>query len=417
DRTNLDVSVKEQSTGSFQIGAGLSSADAFIVNFQIEQRNLLGRGQYLLLDLQGSTRTNRARISFTEPYFLGRRLRAGFSVFANSTDFEEAGFVSDTIGASTNMGFPISEFGSINLTYQLRKDDVTLERDTTLFLPEGSTDPNDLLVAGVSEDDFTIGTDADSGRDFVTSDVCNFSSRQLDPSCESRGEFTTSQIGYALRFDRRNDPIVPSSGWRLDIGQSFAGIGGGVQYLRTTTRGSIYQRLPFNLVGALKMDLGYIDGFGDDKVRLNDRFFKGGNRGFRGFDVAGVGPRYFDSNGFDRAIGAKAYAIGTMEAELPLPVPQEYGIRASLFTDFGSVGIVDEQDKLLNLDSANFFDFDQDGILDPPVQDDFALRVSAGLSINWRSPFGPVQIDLAEAFIAEEYDEKQTFRFSAGGQF
>ena len=52
-----------------------------------------------------------------------------------------------------------------------------------------------------------------------------------------------------------------------------------------------------------------------------------------------------------------------------------------------------------------------------PVEDDFSLRASAGISINWRSPFGPVQIDIAEAFLAEEYDEKQTFRFSAGGAF
>lgn len=417
DRTVLDVAVTEQSTGSFQVGAGVSSADDFILNFQIEQRNLLGRGQYLLLDFQASSRTSRARVSFTEPYFLGRRLRAGFTAFVTNTDFEEAGYVADTVGAGVNMGFPVSEFGSLSLSYQLRTDDVTLDRQTSLFLPDGTTDPADLLLPGIGEDEFSVGTDPNSGRRFVTSDVCNFASRQLDPSCESRGEFTTSQLGYAVRFDRRNDPIVPSRGWRLDITQSIAGVGGDVQYLRTTARGSAYRRLPFQLIGALKFDVGYIDGFGDDQVRLNDRFFKGGNRGFRGFDVAGVGPRYFDEGGFDRAIGARAYAIGTVEAELPLPFPPEYGIRASLFSDFGAVGIVDEDDKLLNIDTDNFVDFNEDGIFDEPVQDDFSLRVSAGLSINWRSPFGPVQIDLAEAFIAEDYDEKQTFRFSAGGQF
>ncbi|MEM9235089.1 MAG: BamA/TamA family outer membrane protein, partial [Pseudomonadota bacterium] len=261
-----------------------------------------------------------------------------------------------------------------------------------------------------------------NGTSVVSANRCDFIRFSLDPTCESRGKFLTSQIGYNLRFDQRNDPINPSAGWRFDVGQALAGVGGDVNYLQTTARGSVYKRLPYDFIGALKFDVGYVDGFGDDGVRVNDRFFKGGNRGFRGFDVAGVGPRYYvrnSTNGFvsDRAIGARAYAIGTVEAQIPLPFPPEQGIRAALFSDFGAVGIVDEDDKLLNNDINNFIDFDQDGIFDEPVQDDFSLRVTAGVSINWRSPFGPVQIDIAEALIREEYDEEQVFRFSAGGQF
>ena len=434
DRTELDVAVTEQSTGSFQVGAGFSSADAFIVNFQLEQRNLLGRGQYLLLDLSGSSRTRRARISFTEPYFLGRRLRSGFSVFANRTDFEEAGFVSDSYGAGLNVGFPVSEFGSIGLSYLLRQDDITLEIPGQQTLLAGQS-PQDILVAGAS---FTL-----NGTNTVVANRCDFLTSSIDPTCDSRGKRLTSQIGYNLRFDRRNDPIDPSAGWRFDVGQSLAGVGGDVNFLQTTARGSIYQRLPFDFVGALKFDAGYVDGFGDDGVRVNDRFFKGGNRGFRGFDVAGVGPRYiqcrsggtriagtaryerFDgdpvgtlcTNTVDRAIGARAYAIGTLEAKIPLPTPPEQGIRAALFTDFGAVGVIDEDDKLLNQNLLSYIDYDGNGVGDEPVQDDFSLRVSAGLSINWNSPFGPVQIDIAEALVREEYDEEQVIRFSAGGAF
>lgn len=427
DRTVLDVGVNEQSTGSFQVGAGFSSANSFILNFQVEQRNLLGRGQYMLLDLQTSSRTSRARISFTEPYFLGRPLRAGFSVFANNTDFREAGYTANTLGTGVNFGFPVSEFGSIGLNYQLRSDDVQLNRNTSFTLGLGQT-PEDLLVPGVSESDYQLSADGT-----LVSDVCNFVSLQLDPTCESRGKFITSQAGYNLRFDTRDNPLVPSRGWRVDVGQSFAGLGGDVNYLQTTARGSIYRRLPYDFVGALKVDLGYVDGFGDSGVRINDRFFKGGNRGFRGFDVAGVGPRYFDNRGFDRAIGGRAYAIGSLEARIPLPVKDEYGIRASLFSDFGSVGVVDESNKLINLlDNAVTFT-NADGNLQcsvarspnvndistcyRPVEDAFSLRASAGISINWRSPFGPVQIDIADAFLAEDYDKKQTFRFSAGGNF
>lgn len=424
DRTVLDVAVTEQSTGSFQVGAGVSSADAFIVNFQVEQRNLLGRGQYLLLDLAASDRTKRARISFTEPYFLGRRLRAGGSVFWNSTDFEEAGYVADSVGIGANVGFPVSEFGSLSLSYQLRQDDIELDINRTESL-SGTNEPQDFLVPGA---DFEL-VDVNGGRGF-RANICDFVATSLDPTCESRGEFLTSQIGYGLRFDQRNDPISPSRGWRFDLSQNLAGVGGDVNFLQTTARGSYYHPLPLKFVGAVKFDAGYVDGFGDDGVRVNDRFFKGGNRGFRGFDVAGVGPRYFSQNGRSegRSIGARAYAIGSLEARIPLPTPPEQGIRASLFTDFGAVGIVDEDDKLINNDIDNWTytngtsrfcvaDFNNDNICDEPVQDDFSLRVTAGVSINWRSPFGPVQIDIAEALVREDYDEEQVFRFSAGGAF
>jgi outer membrane protein insertion porin family len=417
DRTVLDVNVTEQPTGSFQIGGGLSSADNFIINAQVEQRNLLGKGQYILLDLSASARTRRAQVRFTEPRFLGRNLLAGFTAFANRTDFEEAGFVSDSLGAGVNVGFPVSNFGRLNLNYQLRNDDIQIERRTGFTLEPGQ-DPLEVLVPGVTADDF----DFDQGTRQVIADVCDFQRTRLDPSCENRGEFLTSQIGYSVGFNTVNDPINPSNGYFMNFGQTFAGLGGDVQYLRSVARGSIFKPLPYDLVGVLRMDLGYIEGFGDNTVRLNDRFFVGGNRGFRGFDVAGVGPRYFQQSGqggqvFDRAIGAKAQAIGTAELAFPVPLPEQYGIRAALFTDFGAVGGIDDADKVLNDDRSAYFDIDGDGEPDAPIQDDFAFRMTAGVSINWNSPFGPVQIDLSQAVVREEYDDVQTFRFNAGRQF
>ncbi|WP_031553354.1 outer membrane protein assembly factor BamA [Parvularcula oceani] len=408
DRTVLDVAVTEQPTGSFQVGGGISSADRFIVNMQVEQRNLLGKGQYLLLDLSASSRTRRAQVRFTEPRFLDRNLLAGFTAFANRTDFEEAGYVADSLGGGVNVGFPVSDFGRLGLSYQLRNDDIQFDQQTTFTLQPDQT-VEDVLIPGA---DFEVLQDQQ-----ILADRCDFIALSVDPTCESRGEFLTSQVGYVLNFDRRNDPIVPSRGFRASFGQTFAGAGGDVQYLRTVANGAVYRPLPYDFIGALKLNIGYIDGFGDDTVRLNDRFFVGGNRGFRGFDVAGVGPRYFDSNGFDRAIGAKAQAIGTVEIAIPVPLPQQYGIRASLFSDFGAVGIVDEEDKLLNNDLSRWVDYDRDGIFEAPVQDDFSLRATAGVSVNWNSPFGPVQIDLAHPIKQEEYDEDQFFRFSAGRQF
>jgi outer membrane protein insertion porin family len=451
DRSVLNVNVEEQSTGSFQVGGGVSSNDNFIFNISVEQRNLLGRGQYVLLDLQAAQRTNRARLSITEPYFLGRRLRAGASVFVNSTDFEEAGFVSETYGTNFNIGFPASEYAQLLINYGLRFD--KLELTQSIFFD--GVDENGLPVFNDSTElvdptDFTqiLAPTTDSAgndiRGVLRTDRCNIVALQRDLNCDRNGEFITSQIGYTLRIDRTNDPIVPSRGWDVTLSQSFAGVGGDVNYHRTTARASYYHPLPLKLIGALKFNGGYIDSFNDDGVRTNDRFFLGGNRGFRGFDVAGVGPRLFGNSSNSRlrtrgqAVGARAYAIGTAEALLPLPIPDSLNLRTSLFVDAGYVGLTNERDQeLFNVDGsrANFFGdpFPIDLVvqdpdtgqftdaaqpfLDDPLQDDFAPRVVAGLSLNWNSPFGPIQIDISEAFVREEYDRAQSFRFSAGGSF
>ncbi|MEM1380288.1 MAG: outer membrane protein assembly factor BamA [Pseudomonadota bacterium] len=464
DRSILDINVTEQPNGSFQIGGGVSSNDNFIFNVSVEQRNLLGRGQYVLLDLQAAQRTNSVRLSFNEPWFLGRRLRAGASIIANSTDFEEAGFVSNSLGGNLSLGFPVSEFSSLLLNYGLRfdnleltssqafPDDVTTEEERAAFLETFLNEGADFDLINVRVRTAEGNIETVPGYRVNRCDIAGF---ERDLNCERDGEFLTSQLGYTLRMDRTNDPIVPSAGWDLALSQSFAGLGGNVNFHRTTVRGGVYKRLPLRLIGALKINAGYIDSFNSQGVRTNDRFFLGGNRGFRGFDVAGVGPRLFGSStgarfqGRGQAVGARAYAITSTEALLPLPLPPSYGIRASLFMDAGYIGLTNgRDDELFNGPGAPFVDefgnpqrnfFGDDlpsecietdefgnflsflpcanAFLDFPLQDDFAPRVTAGLSINWNSPFGPVQIDLSEALVVEEYDRPQSFRFSAGGRF
>ena len=84
------------------------------------------------------------------------------------------------------------------------------------------------------------------------------------------------------------------------------------------------------------MNAGYIQGYGGRPISLNDRFYKGGDS-FRGFALAGVGPREVSATGAN-AIGGDAYAIGTADLRLPDFLPADYGVAFSLFSDFGTVG-------------------------------------------------------------------------------
>jgi len=460
DRTELDVSVSERATGSFTIGVGVSSTDNFIVDLSVEQRNLLGRGQFLRFRVQASQRTRQVDIRFTQPYFLDRNLAAGFSISNSRTDFREAGFINNRTGFGLNAGFQISEYGRGSLQYQLSRDNITLDEEnfrnrsvfdfvdddvSTLFVPGVPIETPTPLFSQVVTDvngntvtqTTTSPTDAagnpnaplvnDLGQSISRYDVfrCNVLAQSFQSFCSSRGRFLTSLLGASVSFDTRNDPFYPTKGWRTSLSAAFAGLGGDVNYYRTEGVATYYKPIYRGFVGKLQLRGGYVDGYGGDNVRLQDRFFEGAGS-FRGFEVAGVGPRFLtgqtlqDGTPAGSALGAKIYAIGTAEIILPLPLPKEYGIRASLFSDFGTVGLVDESDKLINENIASFVELDpinQPGIFVAPVQDDLSLRVSAGVSVSWDSPFGPVRFDFAEVFIKEDYDRTEGFRFSAGTQF
>ena len=453
DRTELDVSVKEKATGSFSVGVGVSSTENFIIDFSVEERNLMGKGQNLRFRLQTSSRTRLVDIRFTQPYFLDRNLAAGFSLTNQRTKFREANFLRDRYGFGLNAGFQISEYWRGSVQYQLARDNVKLDPDSFFnrsgpFSVLDSTDISDQFVDGAVlpvlqplfvQPDGSPGTTPTATRFRDTNGnplsqyfafTCDLITQAFTPSCQSRGKFLTSLFGYSLGFDTRNDPIDPTRGSRFSFAQSISGLGGDVQYLRTEASGAYYHPLFGGFVGKLQMRGGYVTGYGGEDVRLQDRFYEGADS-FRGFEVAGIGPRYLQGTGtrdgriFGQAIGAKIYAIGTAEIKLPLPLPKEYGIRTSLFIDAGTVGLVDESNKFLN-DNLSLWVNPVSGQLctvDPspnciaPIQDDLSLRATAGVSVSWDSPFGPVRFDFAKVLRKEDYDRTEGFRFSAGTSF
>ena len=449
DRTEIDVNVEEQSTGSFSVGVGVSSTDNFILDFSIQERNLLGRGQALTFRVQASSRTRLVDLQFTQPYFLGRNLVASASIFNQRTNFRESGFVRNRIGFGVNTGFQISEFGRGGFSYLLSKDDVEIDIPGQSRPFPADADPQSALVPGATLTGIAfldaLGNPVTAGdpsiiNQIVFGDFCDILINDISPTCQSAGNFLTSLVGVNLSFDKRDDPIRPRRGWRAGGSLRFAGVGGDVNYYQAEVNGAWYHPIIGNFIGSLRGRAGYIDGYGGDDVRLSDRFFEGASS-FRGFEVAGVGPRFLSVNGapldpndlsaglnpvFDtrdgqilgQAIGAKTYAIGTAEISIPLPLPAEYGIRASLFSDFGAVGNLDDSTLILNNDPSFFIDIDGDGIAETaPVQDAFSFRMTAGVSVSWNSPFGPVRFDFAEVIRQEFFDRTEGFRFSAGTNF
>jgi outer membrane protein insertion porin family len=84
---------------------------------------------------------------------------------------------------------------------------------------------------------------------------------------------------------------------------------------------------------------------------------------------------------------------------LPALFPESYGISMSLFTDFGTVGHVDNvTTRTCTLSSC--------------IQDNLALRVTSGISFGWKSPFGPLNVDLGVPIVKAPYDRAQIIHIS-----
>ncbi|HBM89314.1 MAG TPA: outer membrane protein assembly factor BamA, partial [Rhodobiaceae bacterium] len=209
-----------------------------------------------------------------------------------------------------------------------------------------------------------------------------------------------SSVGYTYYLDRRNDPIEPTGGWDLEIDQEFAGVGGSVRYVRNEIIARTYYEITEEFLASLRLKAGSIEGIGQD-VNISDRFFIGGSD-FRGFERSGVGPRDLVS---DNALGAQAFAVASAEVTFPNFLPEALDITTSLFSDVGIVGTADQTDRFIGTTQT------------VDAEDDLAPRVTAGISIYWQSPFGPVRVDLSQAIKKEEYDKTEAFRFSAGTRF
>ncbi|MGC6499918.1 MAG: outer membrane protein assembly factor BamA [Henriciella sp.] len=439
DRTVVEIAVEEQPTGELSFAAGFSSVDAFLLDMSVSQRNLRGRGQSVVARVSASNREQFLDFRFREPRFLDRNLSAGVDVFSSRADFlDVSDFESQTTGGGISFGFPLTENTGLSLRYRLQSDEINVRDRQIVIDEEGNLqttleDRNDPPTPEDESDDTVILVTPETvplpeGARIV--DQCDIAYIFRSTICESERSDLSSIVGYTFNWDRRNDPIAPTRGFDMFISQDISGLGGDVQYLRTELSAATYRGIFKGVRASVRLSGGYIEPWGDDNsIRINNRFFRGGSN-FRGFDVAGLGPRVvdvlLDENGdvFDvkslNSLGGKAYYQGTAEITVPNYLPEEYGIRTTLFAEAGSVGLLDDDD------------------IDPPVEfvtrpgqyngigavnavrrieDDLSLRATAGISIGWDSPFGPIQFDFSQILKKEDYDRTETFRFSTQTRF
>jgi outer membrane protein insertion porin family len=443
DRVVLGVNVEEKPTGQLSLSGGYSSLERFVVQLAVSQNNFMGKGQALDASVNWSVYSKSVELGLVDPYFLDKSILVGANIFRRdyrsfnltSTGDRNTTYSQTSTGGALRMGFPITEYWSFGGRYTLSNDKISLDKTTFYTDPDGDgplPPACDPIKAG----------------------------RYL---CDEIGTKLTSLIGLSTIYDD-TDGIHPTRGQRLTLSEDFAGLGGDVRYLRSRIDATKYHSLGAGWILSAHGEGGYIHplqnapaGSESDAVRITDRFF---DPGLRGFDIRGIGPRIvripYGTDGIldeknqttTDALGGRAYYMGRLELEFPVSSGlKSLGLRPSAFVDVGSLwhvkapSLIDA--KFICSPSAtnttNLISFtspvtdcsvDDTGgghtpadFVSTPGFKEFFLgnsakpRLSIGIGVNWVSPFGPLRIDLAKALLHQKGDDTKLFSFNVGTQF
>ena len=257
DKSKMDINirVKEKSTGMFMVGAGYSAADQAVVMAQITQQNFMGYGQILSLKGSLGSSTNNIDLSFTEPWLFDMPLWSQANIWKYKKNYDS--YSLDSRGAGLTLGYPLWEKIVGYVGYKLTADDI--------------------------------------------SDVLASAPLQV---IDQEGQLITSAVTLSLIRDTTDDYIFPSKGTKANISVTHAGgpLQGDASYTQYAASLFAFYPLPLDVVFGVKSRIGYIQGHDGVEIPIFSRYVLGGINSLRGFRY--VGPT---NPGTDNTIGGTTY--------------------------------------------------------------------------------------------------------------
>ena len=319
-RKNLIVSVEEQNTGNFTIGAGYSSVDALVGYAEISQGNFdlfhppyfTGGGEKLRLRVQLGTERQDYELSFTEPWFLNRKLALGVDLYRHQLNFESPNNIYD----ETRTGAKVS------LTRALGSD---------------------FLIGSVSYTVEDIGISLNNGWHGYKSDFPAPGSTPNVPNAilDQVGDNLYQRVGTSLAYDTRNSTQLPNHGQRTELSTEVSA--GSTDFYKVEAHTAWY--FPGLLKGHVIEAVGrtgIADSLAGGDVPLYDRYYLGGLYSLRGFKFRNVAPRQaynpMTPDVSNEPIGGNTYWFSSYEYSVPI-FEKDGGVslRFALFYDIGCV--------------------------------------------------------------------------------
>jgi outer membrane protein insertion porin family len=382
DRIVLNVDVEEMPTGEMSIAGGYSTADGFMAELSIAERNLLGQGQFAKLSVQYGQRARGFELSYVEPYFLGYRLAVGGDLFVKQTLASNyVSYDSKAVGGAIRAGFALSEELALQTRYNIYQQEITLPAvlNNCQFSLVKPVVPGDACYAD-GESSLAVRKELAAGAVLVSS------------------------LGYTIAYSTLDNNRNPTSGLYAEFKQDFAGLGGDVHFIRSQAETRTYYEMFADVIAVFRLQAGHITSWGGHELRMLDHFQLGPTL-VRGFAPAGIGPRDLSTPNRD-PLGGSMFWGASVEAQTPFHfIPKEVGIKGAIFADAGS---------LWNYRGPTSWNVTGETIT---PTDSAAVRASVGVGLIWNSPFGPLRFDYSVPLLKESYDRVQQFRFGGGTKF
>jgi len=360
DQMDLLYSVSEKSSGNLSAGLGYSQTQGIIYNASVTQDNMFGSGKRVSLSFNRSDVSTMYNFAYTNPYFTRDGVSLGYNMLYRQTDAQQANisnYLTDVASAGINLGFPINENQRFNLGMDVKQTTV-------------------------------------KAGSFSPSEVSNWINLNGD-------SFLTFPFSMGWVRDTLDKPVFSTEGSQQRISGMITLPGSDLEFFKVSVKDRHYFSLAKDLTLKVMGSVSYGKGYGASKdLPFFENYFAGGVNSVRGFRDNTLGPK--DSGVDSRPFGGNLKILGNAELLFPIPFMSDVeSVRLGLFFDVGTL----QGPQQLN------------GVM---VSSDFKVsdfKYSTGMSAQWLSPFGALQVSYAMPLNDDVNDEVQMFQFSFGSQF
>ena len=372
----ITVTVKERKSGTFNVGAGFSSFESFLLNAKVEQNNFLGYGQSLSLAGQISKMRREVSISFYEPWFFDYDVSFNISFYYRYLNYDSdlyeyyADYSQNSYGFSVTFGIPLAKYLRAYVGYRLKKVDI-----------DGATEHQ---MSYLYRDVFSSG------------------------------------LTFRLALDTRNDRMFATKGVYIVGGAEYypRWLGSDEDILNLDFNFRWYQELFLGVVFRTNIELGYNIHLQNKSLPYAERFKLGGMYSVRGYPFYSIGPNHdrhdtdynIPSDGKDPTSSTYPYIIGgdkqfIMNNELEIPVVKSLRISIVGFVDLGNSWAKDEHLFYINSQKGDIYDL--------PL----GVLWSAGFGLRWVTPMAPLSFEWGFPLTPRPGDPKFQFEFNIKNSF
>lgn len=367
DQVDVDYKVKEDTAAQASVKLGYSAMYGVVVGAGFNQKNFLGTGNTLGINFNRSTYEQFYGIDYTNPYFTPEGISRSLSFSVSRTDPGSM--------ANGDTGYITNEY-DLGMMFT-----IPIGQEANAF---------DRLVVGGTYQNTLINLNTGNPSTI---------SNQVNTYITNHGRrFQEGDLRIGLTRDSRDRAMFPTSGSVQTLFfDGFVPLAKDSVFFYTANyHAKLYQPIYGPWIFVTRGDLGYANAFdGTRNYPFFRNYFTGGIDSVRGYQGFSLGP--LDSNG--KSYGGNMLFDGSVGLIFPNYISEN--LRTTWFVDGGNV-YSSLNNRLFGGASTNTG----------------PLRYSSGIEADWLTPFGPIELSIAEPLnFHRGHDQMERFQFALGANF